>query len=87
MRETWYLGQATAVQVEGRGERGVAAVGQRRDNQAADVAKVLVAVETGRVGLSHLVRVRVRARVRDGVRVRARARARDRVRVRLALAH
>ena len=65
MGEIWYLGQAAAVQVERRGERGVATVGQRRNNQAADVAKVLVAVETGRVGLSHLVRVRARAKVRE----------------------
>ena len=45
------LWQAAAVQVQRRRERGVAAVGQWRDDEARGVAEVLVAVEGARVRL------------------------------------
>ena len=45
------LRQPAAVQVERGGERGVAAVGERRDNQPRRVGEVLVAVQVLRVRL------------------------------------
>ena len=74
-------GRAAHAQVERAGERHVALVGERSDDEAHRIAQVLVAVGEARVGLADdavvglllpvVALVRVRVRVRVGVRVRA----------------
>jgi hypothetical protein len=87
------LRQPAAVEVERGGERRVAAVGERRDDEAARVAQVLVSIERLRIGLLDDAALRtallpIEAQLEEPLKVvDRRAAGRDHPRDRVAAVH